>query len=102
MFLQRNEYDFFIFGEDEIVFSKNNFNYWLKYKNKCIKNNFNLGFLRVEIRKKNNLLYLTDQISKIKYYVKIGNEKFAKLENSYCSFWIYDKNEFKKFIKTKY
>lgn len=102
MFLQRNDYDFFIFGEDDIVFSKNNFKYWLKYKNDCIKNNFNLGFLRVEINKKNNLLYTSDQISKIKYYVKIANKKFAKLENSYCAFWIYDKNEFKKFIKTKY
>lgn len=102
MFSQRNDYEIFIFGEDDIVFSKNNFKYWLKYKDDCIKNNFNLGFLRVEINKKNNQLYSTDQISKIKNYVKIVNEKFVKLENSNCSLWIYDKNEFKKFIKTKY
>ncbi len=56
----------------------------------------------MEINKKNNLSYSSDQISKIKYYVKIANKKFAKLESSYCSFWVYDKNEFKKFIKTKY
>jgi len=102
MFSQRNDYEIFIFGEDDIVFSRNNFKYWLKYKDNTIKNNFNLGFLRVEINKKNNLLYSTDQISKIKYYVNIDNKKFVKLENSNCSFWIYDKNEFKKFIKTKY
>ena len=102
MFSQRNEYEIFIFGEDDIVFSRNNFKYWLKYKDKSIKNNFNLGFLRVEINKKNNLLYSTDQISKIKYYVNVDKKKFVKLENSNCSFWIYDKNEFKKFIKTKY
>jgi len=102
MFSQRNEYEIFIFGEDDIVFSRNNFKYWLKYKDKSIKNNFNLGFLRVEINKKNNLLYSTDQISKIKYYVNVDKKKFVKLENSNCSFWIYDKNEFKKFIMTKY
>ena len=102
MYLQRNDYEIFIFGEDDIVFSRNNLKYWLKYKDKCIEKNFNLGFLRVEINKKNKLLYSTDQISKIKYYVNVDNRKFAKLENSNCSFWIYDKKEFKKFINTKY
>lgn len=102
MKLQRNKYEFFIFGEDDIIFSKKNFNYWLKYKDTCIQNNYNLGFLRVETKKKDNLLYSTDQISKIRYYVNINDVKFAKLENSNCSFWIYDKSEFKKFTKTKY
>ena len=102
MYSQRNDYEIFIFGEDDIVFSRNNLKYWLKYKDKCINQNFNLGFLRVEINKKDKLLYSTDQISKTKYFIKFDNKKFAKLENSNCSFWIYDKKEFKKFIKTKY
>lgn len=102
MFFQRNDYEIFIFGEDDIVFSKNNFKYWLKYKDICIKNNFNLGFLRVEINKKNNSLYSSDQIRRIKYYASLNGKNFGKLENTYCSFWIYDKNEFKEFIKTRY
>ena len=102
MFSQRNKYEIFIFGEDDIIFSKKNFNYWLKYKDLCIRNCFNLGFLRTEIKKKRKLLHSTDQVSRIKYYVDLCKIRFAKLENSNCSLWIYDNEEFKKFIKTKY
>lgn len=102
MFSQRNKYEIFIFGEDDIIFSKKNFDYWLKYKDLCIRNHYNLGFLRTEIKRKSNLLYSTDQISRIIYYVDLCKIRFAKLENSNCSLWIYDNEEFKKFIKTKY
>jgi hypothetical protein len=102
MFSQKDKYEIFIFGEDDIIFSKKNFNYWLKYKDFCIRNNYNLGFLRTEIKRKSNLLFSTDQVSKIKYYVDLYKIRFAKLENSNSSFWIYDKNEFKKFTNTKY
>jgi len=102
MFSQKKKYQIFIFGEDDIIFSKKNFDYWLKYKDLCIRNHYNLGFLRTEIKRKSNLLYSTDQVSKIKYYVDLCKIRFVKLENSNSSFWIYDKNEFKKFTKTKY
>ena len=49
---QKNNFDIFIYCEDDILFDKKNFNYWLKHKNTCIKNNYNLGFLRFEINKK--------------------------------------------------
>ena len=102
MFSQKDRYEIFIYGEDDIIFSKKNFNYWLKYKDFCIRNNYNLGFLRTEIKRKSNLLFSTDQVSKIKYYVNLYKIRFAKLENSYSAFWIYDKKEFKKFTNTKY
>ena len=102
MFSQKNKYEIFIFGEDDIIFSKKNFDYWLRYKDQCIRNHYNLGFLRTEIKRKSILLYSTDQVSRIKYYVDLCKIRFAKLENSNCSFWIYDNDEFKKFIKTKY
>ena len=102
MFKQKNNYDFFIYGEDDVIFSKKNLKYWIKYKDICVNNNYNLGFLRVDKRKKNNFLYSTDQIKKIKYFLDIRGQKFVKLENPYSAFWIYSKNEFKKFTKTKY
>ena len=49
---QRNDYDIFIYCEDDLLFTKKNFKYWLSHKDKCIQNNFNLGFLRVEVNKK--------------------------------------------------
>ena len=102
MFKQRNKFDFFIYGEDDIVFTKKNFNYWLKYKDLCIKHNYNLGFLRVEKRAQDNKLISSDQIKKVKYFCKIEDKLFAKLESANYSIWIYDQLEFKKFIKRKY
>jgi len=98
---QKKDFDIFIYGEDDVIFSKINFKYWLKYKDIC-NNNYNLGFLRTEINKKSKELHLTDQISKIKYYITINNNKFAKLESSYSGFWIYYKDEFQNFLKTKF
>ena len=98
---QKNNYDGFIYSEDDILFSKKNFHHWLQFKHCCIKENQNLGFLRIE--KKNNKFFSTDLTKKIKFYIKIKSKKFAVNNvNSYCGFWIYDKIEFKRFIKTKF
>ena len=100
MFKQKNSYDVFVYCEDDIFFSKKNFTYWLRNKDLCLKNNFNLGFLRVET--KNKTLYSTDQIAKSYQWLKLENKKFIVIKNPHCSFWIYDKNEFNGFTKTKY
>ena len=100
MFKQRNSYDVFIYCEDDIYFSKQNFFYWLKNKDLCLYNKFNLGFLRVE--NKGKILYSADQITQSNQFVELGNKKFIVIKSPHCSFWIYDKNEFNNFTKTKY
>ena len=97
---QKKNFDIFIYCEDDVLFTKKNFNYWLKYKDICIKNNYNLGFTRYEV--KNNILYSADQVTKSKYYVNLFNKKYIVPDNPHCAFWIYDKNEFKDFTKTKF
>ena len=98
---QRNHFDCFIYSEDDILFTKENFNYWLKFKNISIKNDFNLGFFRIE--KRNGKMFSTDLTESLKYKISISGVKFVVNNvNNYCAFWIYDKNELKKFIKTKY
>ena len=69
---------------------------------KEFQNNYNLGFLRVEVNKKNKKLYSTDQVEKSQYYIHLSKTKYLVLANSNSSFWIYDKDEFSEFIKTKY
>ena len=49
---QKEDYDIFIYCEDDILFTKKNFKYWIDNKENCIKNDYNLGFLRVEVNKK--------------------------------------------------
>lgn len=51
MYEQRKKFDIFIYSEDDILFKKKNFFYWLKYKDECIKNRYNIGFLRIEKKK---------------------------------------------------
>ena len=99
---QKNNFDIFIYCEDDILFNKKNLHYWLKYKDSCINNNYNLGFLRYEINKKNKKYYSTDQIEPSSKYLNISKKKYLVLANSNCSFWIYDKKEFGDFIKTKF
>ena len=100
MFKQKNSYDVFVYCEDDIFFSKKNFTYWLKNKDLCLKNNFNLGFLRVET--KNKTLYSADQVEQSNQWLKLESKKFLVIKNPHCSFWIYDKKEFNDFTKTKY
>ena len=97
---QKNKFDIFIYSEDKILFTKKNFRYWLDHKDLCIKNDYNLGFLRYDI--KNKTFYSPDQVAKSKYYVNLLNKKYIVPQNTSCAFWIYDKKEFKSFIKTKY
>ena len=97
---QKNKFDVFIYSEDKILFTKKNFRYWFGHKDLCIKNDYNLGFLRYEI--KNKTYYSDDQVAKSKYYVNLLNKKYIIPQNTSCGLWIYDKNEFKSFIKTKF
>ena len=99
---QKNNYDIFIYSEDDIFFFKKNLKYWLEYKDICMSNGYNLGFLRVEKNKKNKKLYSSDQISKSAYYINLFNKKYFVVDNPYCAFWIYDKKEFNKFVDTKW
>ncbi len=99
---QKNKFDFFIYCEDDLLFTKKNFNYWLKYKDTFLRNSYNVGFVRVEVNKKDKLMYTADQVSKSKFFVEINFKKYLVISNPHCAFWIYDKNEFNEFIKTKF
>jgi len=99
---QKNEYDIFIYIEDDILVPYKAIKYWLKHNEKLIEINYNLGFVRIEVE--NNIEYITD----------LYGEKFDKIihldektycvndKNPYCAFWIYNKNEFNKFVNNKY
>jgi len=107
---QRNDYDVFIYVEDDILIPNQAINYWFIHKDTLLKHNYNLGFVRIEVDKKgdeyisdvchsadmSSLGYLTTQIS-IDEKQYILNDK-----NPYCAFWIYDKQEFNKFVDSKY
>jgi len=95
--LQRNQYDFFMYQEDDIFIPKNTFIYWLNNKDECLENNSNLGFLRIEIKNDEEYISdLTERLTKEKYIN--GNKYIINDVNPYCAFWIYDKKEFNRWV----
>jgi len=95
---QLNEYDYFAYIEDDISFTKESLSYWLKYKDECIKENYNLGFCRYDKHKDD--FFFTDIFKKLEKTVVINNTTYVINDvNPYCALWIYDKQEFTKFIK---
>ena len=93
-----DNYDIFIYSEDDILIYNDSFNYWLNYKDICFQNKYNLGFLRIEYLNNKNI-YLTDISSSFDKpeFIYINNIKFlVNHKNPYYACWIYDKDIMKK------
>ena len=99
---QKNYFDYFIYSEDDIIFNKFNFKAWVRLKDLCIKNKFNLGFLRIENLRNNHNSWSIDQPSILNQSLVINKQQYIVLKNPYCAMWIYDKKEFKNFTRSKF
>ena len=100
---QKNDYEYFSYLEHDIKFTEDNLQYWLKYQDQLDKKNFHLGFLIYERNNSDNQNYSIHIVRKLNKYLKIEGKKFVinDLEN-YCCFWIYNKDQFHKFLKSKW
>jgi hypothetical protein len=111
---QKNDYDVFIYSEDDILIYKEALDYWIA-NNNVSDDGYNLGFLRIEFDERSMLMkngrpcdttkmYLTDVISRFSPYTFFlrGNEYLINNRNPYCAFWIYSKSEFNKFVNSQY
>ncbi len=97
-----DDFDIQMYIEDDILFDANSFNYWLKYKDLCIANHFNLGFARVEEDEEKGKRYCSDIVKPINTIVDLEGQKFVLNDiNPYYGFWIYDKKELKSFLQSK-
>ena len=99
---QQNEYDIFMYIEDDILVPYKAIKYWLEYNEKLIEMNYNLGFVRIEVD--NNIEYITDLYgTKLDTIINLNETKYCvNNKNPYCAFWIYNRNEFNKFVNSKY
>ncbi len=99
---QKSDYDIFIYCEDDILIPSAAIEYWNKYNHKLIENGYNLGFMRIETY--NGEEFISD-LPGVKLDKKqlIDGELFSVNDkNPYCAFWIYNKNEFNKFVNSLY
>ena len=99
---QRNEYDIFMYIEDDILVPYKAIKYWLEYNQILLEMNYNLGFLRIEVE--DGIEYITDLFGeKFDTFINLNETKYCVNNKSpYCSFWIYNKNEFNNFVNSKY
>lgn len=99
---QRNQYDIFMYIEDDILVPSKAIEYWLRYNEDLIEMNYNLGFVRIE-KDNNNIEYITDLANqKFDKFLQIKNFYFCiNDKNPYCAFWIYNKKEFNNFVNNK-
>ena len=99
---QKNDYDIFMYVEDDILVPYKAIKYWLEYNEKLIEMNYNLGFVRIEVE--NNIEYITDLYGeKMNTIINLNEKQYCvNNKNPYCAFWIYNKNEFNKFVNSKY
>ena len=98
---QRNDYSIFMYLEDDILVPSKAIEYFIKY-NKILDLNYNLGFIRIEVNDAGEE-FSTDIRSKLNKYIHFKSEKYAlNNDNPYCAFWIYTKEDFNKFVDSKY
>ena len=102
IYKQRNNFDYFIYAEDDCFFTKKNFKYWLKYSKILTKYNLNTGFIRTEISPKRKQIWTVDLYEKLYRHIYIKGKKYIVLNNPYFAMWIMDKRLLNKFIKSKF
>lgn len=95
-----DKYQYQMYLEDDIEFTQDNFNYFLKHKDKLYLNGYNVGFLRIE-HDKNNEFWYTDLWEKPSKIIEIDGSFFLEnTTNPYHAFWIYDNERLLDFMKT--
>jgi hypothetical protein len=97
---QENSYDAFMYLEDDILFTNNNFLYWNEYFRHLKNNNFDLGYLRIETS--NGREYVTDLLAgeHNKGRVSLKDNRYIIFDRKYWGFWLYDKDTFREFVNT--
>lgn len=100
---QKNDYDIFMYIEDDILVPKEAIEYWLTYHEQALHDNYNLGFFRIE---KNDYQeeFISDLYGEyLNRYISLNNQLYCVNDkNPYCAFWIYNKQEFHRFVESKY
>ena len=100
----KEEITHFLYLEDDILFNKSNFNYWINSRKILRKSNLIPGFTRVEINQNNKELYAVDFTKKnnIKNLPKIKvneNYEFVNHKFPYQGMYLYDRELMKEHLQ---
>lgn len=101
---QMDDYDAFMYIEDDILVPWKAIQYWINNNERLIAQNYNLGFLRIEIAADGEE-YISDLYGeRLDTIIQLddGLPYCLNNKNPYCAFWIYNKAEFKRFAENPY
>jgi hypothetical protein len=98
---QKNEYDIFMYTEDDILVPYKAVIYWLDYHTPLVNKKYNLGFVRIE-KNKQEEEFITDIRYRITNFIILEDQLYGINLYPYCGFWIYDKVEFNKFVESRW
>jgi len=94
---QIGSYKHYMYLEDDVLFTKKNFDHYLKWHEACKKRNAYLGFLRVECRD-DDKWFLGDLLERLSDATEIDGTEFLRCNTyRYAAMWILDNEEMKKF-----
>jgi hypothetical protein len=93
---QKDDYDIFMYIEDDILVPFKAIEYWLQYKS-LTSLRLNLGFVRIETSGDSE--FITDLPPNSYLQAK---PPFAVTNYPYCAFWIYDKHTFQTFVNSRH
>lgn len=112
---QRNNYDVFLYLENDIGFPKEAFEYWKKYNHIATRNGFILGFLRIqkslnkfskrwEYGESVPIDLVPDRRIQMDTILNLGlNQRFIINSNQpYWAGWIFSQQQFRRFTMSPY
>jgi len=96
--IEEDNYDIYMYVEDDILVSNDNIKYWKKYFEVLYKQQINLGFIRTETSESGEEFW-TDATNGNKNRIKAQNNILNSSAIDYYAFWIYDKKLTKRMLE---
>lgn len=94
-----DDYDVFMYVEDDIFIPAATFSYWLAEKERLKKHGFLPGFLRVELDRAGRVMASDYEahVSRDKI-IELDNRKYLATHRPYQACWLYDKEMMEQFV----
>lgn len=100
-----SDYTHFIYLEDDILFSFDNFCYFVHYREELKKTRLIPSFQRIEYNDQDNQLYLLDQVGisdfDARKHIDIGDYSFVNLDYPYNAMFILDRELAEEYVRTR-
>lgn len=104
LFSQVGQYDAYAYTADDILVPRAALEYWRDHKDAVMADGYNLGFLRIETLPGSGTQVVTDLYGEhLDRSVVLGGKLYALNDkNPFCDFWIYDKTEFERWVRSEH